>query len=142
VGSYNMPGWEGGLEDLYAFLDSSFQYTPPTAIIAGSASTYFASLHFLFSKDIQMPRDLSLICVDNDPYFKQCRPSVSHIRWSSRSVANRIVNWVRNISQGKEDTRQTTIKAEFIEGGTICVAPQSATESCCYKTKKGSVNCE
>jgi hypothetical protein len=34
-------------------------------------------------------------------------------------VANRIVRWVRNISQGKEDTRQTTIKAEFIEGGTI-----------------------
>ena len=129
VGSYNMPGWEGEVEDLYAFLDSSFQYTQPTAIIAGSATTYFATLHFLFSKDIQMPRDLSLICVDNDPYFKHCRPSVSHIRWSSRSVANRIVNWVRNISQGKEDTRQTTIKAEFIEGGTIGVAPQSATES-------------
>ena len=124
VGSYNMPGWEGGLEDLYTFLDSSFQHTPPTAIIVGSAATYFATLHFLLSKDIQVPRDLSLICCDDDPYFKQCRPSVTHFRWSSRSVANRIVNWVRNISQGKEDTRQTTIKAEFIEAGTVGPAPK------------------
>ena len=117
--SYNMPGWEGGLEGLYAYLDSSFQRTSPTAIIAGSASTYFATQSFLVNRGIRVPQDLSLICVDNDPYFSQCQPSVSHIRWSSQPVANRIVRWVRNISEGKEDTRQTMIKAEFVEGGTI-----------------------
>jgi hypothetical protein len=42
----------------------------------------------------------------------------------SRPVANRIVRWVSNISQGKEDTRQTSIKAEFIEGGTVGPAPE------------------
>jgi DNA-binding LacI/PurR family transcriptional regulator/biotin operon repressor len=119
TGFYNMPGWEGGLEGLYAYLDSSFQVSPPTAIIAGSASTYFATQSFLLTRGIRVPQDLSLICIGNDPYFSQCQPSVSHIRWSSRSVANRIVRWVRNISEGKEDARQTTIKSEFIEGGTI-----------------------
>ena len=114
-----MPGWEGGLEGLYAYLDSSFQVSPPTALIAGSASTYFATQSFLVTRGIRVPQDLSLICVGNDPYFSQCQPSVSHIRWSRRSVANRIVRWVRNISEGKEDARQTTIKSEFIEGGTI-----------------------
>ena len=119
VGSNNLPGWEGGLEGLYAFLDSSFQRTPPTAIIAGSGANYFATQSFLVNQGIRVPQDLSLICVDNDPHFSQCRPSVSHIRWNSRPVANRIVSWASNISEGKEDTRQTTIKAEFIEGGTI-----------------------
>jgi hypothetical protein len=38
-------------------------------------------------------------------------------------VVNRIVRWVQHVSQGKEDTRQTVIKAEFIEGGTIGPAP-------------------
>ena len=66
----------------------------------------------------------SLICVDDDPHFSECRPSVSHIRWSRRAVANRIVSWVSNISQGKEDTRQTTIKAKFVEGGTVGPAPK------------------
>jgi DNA-binding LacI/PurR family transcriptional regulator len=119
VGSYNLPGWEGGLEGLYALLDSSFQHTSPTAIIAGSGPTYLAALHFLLNRGIRVPQNLSLICVDVDPHFSQCRPSVSHIRWSSRSVVNRIVDWVSNINEGKEDTHQTTIKAEFIEGGTI-----------------------
>ena len=119
TGSYNLPGWEGGHEGLYAYLDSSFQHTPPTAIIASSSPIYFATLHFLLNKDIQVPRDLSLVCVDDDPHFSECRPSVSYIRWSSRVVANRIVRWVGNISLGKEDTRQTSIKADFIEGGTM-----------------------
>ncbi|MFT5905784.1 MAG: hypothetical protein ACI9E1_001388, partial [Cryomorphaceae bacterium] len=68
---------------------------------------------------------LSLIVSDDDPDFNQCEPSVSHIRWkSSRPVVNRIVGWVNNISMGKEDTRQTTIKAEFVEGGTIGQVPE------------------
>jgi DNA-binding LacI/PurR family transcriptional regulator len=119
AGTYNMPGWEGGIEGLYAYLDSAFQRTPPTAIIASSITTYFATLHFLLNRGIRVPQDLSLICLDDDPYFKQCRPSVSHIRWSSRPVVNRIVSWANHVSQGKEDTRQTSVKAEFIEGGTI-----------------------
>ena len=125
TGVYNMPGWEGGLEGLYAYLDSSFQRTPPTAIIAGSGANYFATQSFLVNRGIRVPQDLSLICVDNDPYFSQCQPSVSHIRWSSQPIVNRIVSWVRNISEGKEDTRQTMIKAEFVEGGTIGPVPKS-----------------
>jgi DNA-binding LacI/PurR family transcriptional regulator len=119
AGAYNLPGWEGGLLELYAYLDSSFPISPPTAIIAGSASTYFATQSFLLNQGLRVPQDLSLVCVENDPYFNKCRPSVSHIRWSNRSVVNRIVRWVRNISERKEDTRQTMIKSEFIEGGTI-----------------------
>ena len=34
-------------------------------------------------------------------------------------MVNRIGRWANNISHGKEDTRQTLIDAEFIEGGTV-----------------------
>ena len=125
TGSYNMPGWQGGLEGLYDCLDSAFRLSPPTAIIAGSGPIYFATLHFLLNRGLRVPQDLSLIVSNDDPYFNQYQPSVSNIRWSSsRPVVNRIVGWVRNISQGKEDTRQTSIKAEFFEGGTIGMAPK------------------
>jgi DNA-binding LacI/PurR family transcriptional regulator len=125
TGTYNMPGWEGGLEGLYAYLDSSFQRTPPTAIILGSSITYLATLHFLLNRGIRVPQDLSLIVSGDNPDFNQCEPSVSHLCWkSSRPVAKRIVRWVSNISEGKEDIRQTMIKAEFFEGGTIGPASQ------------------
>ncbi len=101
-------------------LDSSFQLTPPTAIIIGSGPTYIATLHFLLNRGIKVPKDLSLIVTAEDPGFYLCEPSVSHIRWkNSHLIVNRIVRWVSNISEGKEDTRQTMIEAEFFEGGTI-----------------------
>jgi len=34
------------------------------------------------------------------------------------------VRWGSKISQGKEDTRQTTTKAEFVEGGTLGPVPK------------------
>lgn len=118
VGPYNMPGWDGGFEGLYAYLDSAFQISPPTAIIASSIPNYFATQSFLLNRGIRVPQDLSMVCIDDDPNFNNCRPTVSHTHWSRRAVANRIVRWVGNIALGKEDTRQTSIKAGFIEGGT------------------------
>jgi len=50
---------------------------------------------------------------------------------------NQYVRWVNNISQGKEDTRQTVIKAEFIEGGTIG-AKVLKSGSLAFFKKKGS----
>jgi hypothetical protein len=89
AGTYNLPGWEGGIEGLYTYLDSSFQRTPPTAIIAGSSPNYFATLHFLLSRGIRVPQDCSLVCVDDDPHFQQYRPSVAHIHWRPTLHENR-----------------------------------------------------
>ncbi len=119
AGSYNLPGWEGGHEGMYACLESSFKLTPPTAIIVGSSPNYFATLHFLLNRGLQVPRDVSLVCLDDHPYFEDCQPSVTHTRWSSRPITSRIVRWGNNLSRGKEDTRQSLIKVELIEGGTI-----------------------
>ena len=51
-------------------------------------------------------------------------PSVAHIRWDYRPVLRRIVRWTNNIARGKEDRRQTSTKAEFVEGGTVGLAPK------------------
>ena len=120
TGPYNMPGWgDGGYDAMYDCLESLFLKTPPTAIILCSRQSYFAALHFLLDKDIHVPRDLSLVCMDADPHFEYCRPSVAHCRWRKRAVINSVVSWMKNISQGKPDTRKIGIDTDFIEGGTI-----------------------
>ena len=124
TGNYNMPGWEGGFDGLYRCLESLFSHTPPTAILVYSAAEYFATTQFLLHRGLQVPQDVSLICCDVAPYFKRYQPTISHVRWNDQLMVNRIAHWAKNISQGKEDTRQTTIDAEFIEAGTIGVAPK------------------
>jgi hypothetical protein len=34
-----------------------------------------------------------------------------------------VVRWTTNVARSKEDRRQSLTKAEFIEGGTVGVAP-------------------
>ena len=119
AGSYNMPGWEGGFDGLYRCLESLFARTPPTAIFLFSAAEYFATLQFLAHRGLRVPQDVSLICCDVAPYFKRYQPSISHVRWNDQLMVNRIGRWAKNISHGKEDTRQTMIDAEFVEGGTV-----------------------
>ena len=125
TGNYNMPGWEGGFDGLYRCLESLFSHTPPTAIFVYSAAEYFATTQFLLHRGLQVPQDVSLICCDVAPYFKRYQPTISYVRWNDQLMVNRIGRWANNISQGKEDTRQTLIDAEFIEGGTIGPAPES-----------------
>ena len=66
-----------------------------------------------------MPQDISFICCDVAPYFKRYQPTISHVRWNDQLMVNRIARWAKNISHGKEDTRQTMIDAKFMEAGTV-----------------------
>jgi hypothetical protein len=38
-------------------------------------------------------------------------------------VVNRIVRWANNVARSKDDRRKTLTKAEFVDGGTVGVAP-------------------
>ena len=125
AGNYNMPGWEGGFDGLYRCLESLFARTPPTAIFLFSTAEYFATAQFLLNRGLRVPQDVSLVCCYMAPYFRRYEPSISHVRWNDQLMVNRIARWANNISHGKEDTRQTRIDAEFVEGGTVGVAKKS-----------------
>jgi DNA-binding LacI/PurR family transcriptional regulator len=119
TGSYNLPEWGDDIAGFYRCLDSLFQYTPPSALFLVEARLFVAAYLHLAQQGIAAPRGVSLICDDPDIAFSWCQPSVSHIHWDSRPVVLRTVRWVTNVSQGKEDLRQTLTTAVFVQGGTI-----------------------
>jgi hypothetical protein len=44
---------------------------------------------------------------------------MAHITWDFRMAVRRVVRWAAKVNRGKKDRRQTNLKAEFVEGGTI-----------------------
>ena len=119
TGDYNRPAWHASAAGLRRLLDELFRVTPPTALVIDEPFLFHAAKEHLAQNGMLAPRDVSLICVDGDPTFDWCQPSVAHIRWDPQPLVRRIVRWVDNVARGKEDRRQTFTKAEFVDGGTV-----------------------
>jgi len=123
VGSYNLPDWEETPEGFTRCLDSLFQITPPTALILDEAFFLTIAQQHLARRGILAPEQVSLICSDPDSTFAWFLPRVAHINWDLQPIFRRIVRWVGTVASGKPDRKQISVKAEFIEGGTIGPAP-------------------
>lgn len=117
--SYHLPDWEETIEGFQARLEELFRIIPPTALIIDEVPFWMATMQFLGQRGLKVPQDVSVICTDGDRAFTLCKPAVAHIHWDSRPVIRRIVKWVENIANGRNDLRQTLTKAKFVEGGTI-----------------------
>ncbi|BCX46896.1 LacI family transcriptional regulator [Haloferula helveola] len=121
---FHLPDWDGSIEGFHHRLQSLFRVTPPTAMILDEVRLFAAVQAFLASRGLRVPEDVSLVCTDHDPWFEWCRPTIAHIRWDTRPVVRRIVNWAGNLSRGRSDVRQVEVPAEFAPGGTIGRAPK------------------
>lgn len=120
---FNLPLWEETIDGLYHSVEEMMRYTPPTAIIVNDKAVFSAVHHCLLLKRYRIPEDISIVCSDADPSFKWLRPAIAHVGWSSIPWVRRIGRWADNVSQGKQDQRQSLSKVKFIEGGTIGTAP-------------------
>jgi DNA-binding LacI/PurR family transcriptional regulator len=123
-GAYNLPDWEDNPEDFRRCLDSLFATTPPSCLFLSEPQLYFAAQQHLAQRGVLTPRDVSLICNDWDPVFSWSEPKVAHLRWDSKLLIRKVVRWADQVARGKNNRRQSMIKAEFIAGGTVGPAPQ------------------
>lgn len=121
--SYNLPEWEDSGEGFRSRIDSLFHATPPSALILDEAYQFNAAQLHLARRGLLAPKHVSLVCLDPDEYG-WAHPSIAHIRWDPQQVVRRVVRWAENVARGKDDRRQTLIKAEFVEGGSIGPAPR------------------
>lgn len=123
AGPYNLPDWSAGPESLWNCLESLFQISRPTALIIDEAEMVPGVLQFLGQRNLSAPRDISLVCLDEAPFFKWMDPRMVHLALDSRPWIRRVVRWAENVAAGVEDHRRAISKAKFVGGGTIGPAP-------------------
>lgn len=123
TGAYNLPEWEDSQEGFQRFLNSLFEYTPPTAMVIEEVPHFVGTLNFCGQRGLRMPQDLSLACLIHHDNLSYCSPPVAHIRWDHGLLLRRIGRWADNVARGRDDRRQSYVIAEFVEGGTIGPAP-------------------
>lgn len=126
VGNYHLPEWDNDATSFSKCLDSLFAHTPPTAMFFSEPQLYVSALHYFSARGIRVPQDVSMICHDADEVFDWQMPVVSHFHWDSSLLTRHVLRWVRQVSRGKANRRQTLIKADFVEGETIGPAPKRA----------------
>jgi DNA-binding LacI/PurR family transcriptional regulator len=122
TGAYNIPDWEQSPAGLKKLLDALFAASPPTALILDRPTDLIAAQIILSHMQILAPQDISLVC-DDDLAFAWNEPSISCICWNSHPWVRRIVRWVDNVANGKDDRRQSFTKAKFVERGSIGAVP-------------------
>lgn len=119
TGSYNLPDWEESPQGLSACLDQIFKVTPPTAIIVEDPVLCLAVRNYLAEKRGAALRKVALICADQDPSLSWCWPVIPHMQWEHQAVVRRVVRWVKQVAQGKEDRQQQLVPAKLVGSDSI-----------------------
>ncbi len=119
VSGFNLPEWDETAAGLHTLLKSLFQLTPPTAIILDELPPLIATQQFLALRRIRVPEQVSLLTTDYDTNFSLCQPQISHIQWRSEPIIRRVVQWVQNVSSGREDRKPFKSTVKLVMAGTI-----------------------
>jgi DNA-binding LacI/PurR family transcriptional regulator len=116
---YHLPHFEDTAEGLEHCLDSLFRVTPPTALMVVQSDHCAAVLAFLARRRLQVPGDVSLIYMDNDPVFALRLPPLDHFRGPVKEYIARVARWVDGVAKGRPDKRQVIFPAVYVPGGTV-----------------------
>ena len=123
TGPYNCPLWTDTPDGLQRCIDSLFAHTPPTALLVSTPPIFHAVREHLAKRRMIVPRDVSLVCGNDDPTFRMCDPPVACMHWDIRPCINQIIRWVDKVARGVNDRKQRLVKVKFFEGGTVGQAP-------------------
>lgn len=119
--------------DLPALLDLVRSWLVPTirpsAIIAEGAQTALAVLHVAQSLKLAVPRELSLLALQDDPALARCQPPVTALHAPTATLFAATCERLISISEGAETGQPAPpplpLALELIERASLARAPRS-----------------
>src|SRR5258708_3760936 len=114
-------------EDSLAGVESALQSAlagaqPCTALVVTNSHCYLAATCLLGERGLGVPRDLSLVCRDDDPFFEFIRPRPACYRGTWESMLGAVLVQLRNILNRKpKETHHIRLFPRFIKGASLAV---------------------
>ncbi len=81
------------------------------------------TLSFLLGESIRIPRDLSLICRDDEPYLSHLHPEPSRYRHSPRSFAAKLATLATRPNLREKGAEQVLLMPRAVAGSTLAPPP-------------------
>jgi DNA-binding LacI/PurR family transcriptional regulator len=116
---YHLPHFEDSAEGLEKSLDALFHITPPTALLVNQTSDCAAVFFFLARRGLQVPRDVSVVFLIEEPVFRRCQPPIDHFRAPMKEHITSITRWVKGVATGRPTKHQVILDAVYVPGGTV-----------------------
>jgi DNA-binding LacI/PurR family transcriptional regulator len=93
---------------------------PCTGLVVANSHCYLSAASLLAARGLQVPRDVSLICRDDDPFFEFIHPRPTCYRGTWELMLKAVFVQVRNIVAGKADkVRHVRLFPTFVKGASL-----------------------
>lgn len=117
--TYNLPYYESTTDGIVKLMDDLFRFTPPTAMMFLDQGEFVAAFLYLTRMGLEIPRDVSLLCMTSDPILNLIRPRIARFDWPEKEHVRRIMRWVQSLVIGKSDLKQITFDTQLWVGDSI-----------------------
>jgi len=93
---------------------------PPTAVITISWFEYLAAFSFLQQQGLRIPKDVSLVCLSDDPTAAWMTPEPARFVHDSSRVAEVLADWVSSPPSFAEDRAPfIEVASHWVQGGSL-----------------------
>ncbi len=116
-------GRDSGLEAARKLLDLPDR---PTAIIGSSDQMTLATLEVARSKDLDVPKDLSLISFDNTPIVRFSQPPLAAVDQPIAETVSIATEMLIEFRRNPPPCQPVNVRAKLVERASVDVAPKSS----------------
>jgi len=96
------------------------QSSPPTAILVTNAHYYLTVIGCLQQMGRQVPRDISLLSRNDDPFLSYITPTPARYVFDPQTMANGVLHLVKTwLETGKPPAQSVRLMPRFIHGESL-----------------------
>jgi LacI family transcriptional regulator len=112
---------DGTIDGAYAALRRLFLLAhPPTAVLVARSTFYLTTIAFLAERGLRVPRDVSLLCRDDETFLSYLRPAPARYTCNPKTYAKRLLLQIQLTCSGESGAHTIhRIEPKYLPGPSL-----------------------